>query len=74
MSAKRISDLPTFFQIFASSSSIARYLLRQQRAKNIVAPPPTKAAEFEVKNRRKSAEKAKTKHLLLLCLFYFKNN
>jgi len=39
-------------------------------AKNIVAPPLTKAAEFEVKNRRKSAEETKAKHLLLLLLFY----
>jgi len=27
--------------------------------KTIFAPPPTKTAEFEVKNRRKSAEEAK---------------
>jgi len=43
-------------------------------AKNIVTPLRTKAAEFEVKNRRKSAEEAKEKHLLLLLLFCFESN
>jgi len=47
----------------------------RQGAKNIIAPPPIKTVEFEVKNRRKlSAEKAKAKHLLLLLLFFFDSN
>jgi len=41
-------------------------------AKKIFAPPPTKIAEFEVKNRRRSAEEAKAEHLLCcyFCLFW----
>jgi len=39
------------------------------RGKNIFAPPPTKTAWFEVKNRRKSAEEAKACCLLLLFIF-----
>jgi len=34
------------------------------RARNILAPPSTKLTEFELKNRCKSAEEAKAKHLL----------
>jgi len=36
----------------------------RQGARNILAPTPTKTTEFEVKNRCKSAEEAKTKQLL----------
>jgi len=36
--------------------------------KNIFAPPPTKTAEFEVKNRRKGVEKAKAEHYAV-CYF-----
>jgi len=39
--------------------------------KTIFAPPPTKTAEFEVKNRRKSAEETKALHLLLVTSVYF---
>jgi len=66
MSAKKNFRYP---QILASSSSVARVPV--PRGKNIVVPPPTKAAEFEVKNRHKNAEEEK--HLLLL-LFCFKSN
>jgi len=34
------------------------------QSKNIFAPPTTKTAEFEVKNRRKSAEEAKAEPVL----------
>jgi len=40
-------------------------------SKTIFAPSPTKTAEFEVKNRRKSAEKAKALHLLFVISVYF---
>jgi len=33
-------------------------------ARNIFAPPVNKTTEFEVKNRRKSADEAKAEHLL----------
>jgi len=39
--------------------------------KTIFALPPTKTAEFEVKNRSKSAEEAKALHLLLVTSVYF---
>jgi len=39
--------------------------------KIIFAPPPTKTAEFEVNNRRKSAEEAKALHLLFVTSVYF---
>jgi len=43
--------------------------------KTIFAPPSTKTAKFEVKNRRKSAEEAKALHLLFfLFLFIFRSN
>jgi len=44
--------------------------------KTIFALPPTKTAEFEVKNRRKSAEEAKSLHLLFVTvlLFIFRSN
>jgi len=42
--------------------------------KNIFLLPPTKTAEFEVKNTRKTAEKAKSECLLLLLLLVFNNN
>jgi len=32
---------------------------------------PTKTAEFEAKNRRKSAKEAKAKHLLFVLLLFF---
>jgi len=34
--------------------------------KTTFAPPPTKTAEFEGQNRRKSAEEAKALHLLFV--------
>jgi len=37
----------------------------------IFAPLPTKTAEFEVKNRRKSAEEAKALHLQFVTSVYF---
>jgi len=40
-------------------------------AKNNIAPSPAKIAEFEVKNRCKSAEKAKAEHLLCCYFCYF---
>jgi len=42
--------------------------------KNILAPPPTKTAKFEVKNIRKSAKEAIVEYLLLLFLFFFDSN
>jgi len=39
--------------------------------KTIFATPPTKTAEFEVKNRRKIAEEAKALHLLFITSGYF---
>jgi len=39
--------------------------------KSIFLPPPTKISEFEVKNRRKSAEEAKALHLLFVSSIYF---
>jgi len=40
-------------------------------ARNILAPPVNKTAEFEVKSRCKSAEEAKAEHLLeLFCSFF----
>jgi len=39
--------------------------------KPIFAPPPTKTAEFEVKNKRKSAEEAKALHFLFVTAVYF---
>jgi len=39
--------------------------------KTIFAPPPTKTAKFEVKNRRKSAKEAKALHLLFVTSVYF---
>jgi len=39
-----------------------------------LVPLPTKTAEFEVKNRRKSAEKAKAEHLLLATSVIFQSN
>jgi len=45
------------------------------RDKTIFAPPLTKTAEFEVKNRRKSAEEAKALHLLFVTSVYiFRSN
>jgi len=41
------------------------------RNKTIFAPPRTKTAEFEVKNRCKSTEEAKAIHLLLVTSVYF---
>jgi len=73
MSAKRISDFLKFFQNFAPSSSVARVPCALGQ-KYCCIPAPTKAAEFEVKNRRKSAEEAIAKHLLLLLLFCFESN
>jgi len=35
----------------------------RQGARNILATPPTKTTESEVKNRCKSAEEAKVEHL-----------
>jgi len=40
-------------------------------ARNILAPPPTKTKEFEVKNRCKNAEETKAEHLLQLLLLFF---
>jgi len=39
--------------------------------KTVFAPPPTKTAEFEVKNRRKCVEEAKALHLLFVTSVYF---
>jgi len=41
---------------------------------NIFAPPPTKTAEFEVKNLRKNAEEAKAEHLLFITSVIFRSN
>jgi len=41
------------------ASSVAKQGYLRPGTKNIFAPQPTKTAEFEVKNRRKSAEKTK---------------
>jgi len=49
-------------------SSVARILYG---GKNFFALPPTKTAEFEMKNRRKSAEEAKALHLLSVTSVYF---
>jgi len=40
------------------------------RKKNIFAASPTRAAEFEVKNRCKSFDEEKVQHLLFLLLFF----
>jgi len=64
--------LPKIFQIFALTSSAARVPCARGQ-KLLLLPTLTKAAEFELKNRRKSAEEAKAKHLLLLLLFCFEN-
>jgi len=42
--------------------------------KNIFAPPPTKPVECEVNNRCKSAEEAKSEHLLFVTFVIFRNN
>jgi len=39
--------------------------------KTIFALPPIKTAEFEVKNKRKRAEKAKALHSLFVTFVYF---
>jgi len=39
-------------------------------AKNIFAPPPTKTAEFEMKNWCESTKEAKAEHLLFVLLFF----
>jgi len=45
--------------------------LQPPEAKYIFARPPSKTAEFEVKNRHESVEKTKPKHLLVLLLLFF---
>jgi len=50
-------------------SGIARVLTPGE--KTIFVLPPTKTAEFEVKNKRKSAEEAKALHLLCVTSVYF---
>jgi len=50
-------------------SGVARVL--KPGNKTIFAPPPTKTAVFEVKNRRKSAEEAKALHFLFVTSVYF---
>jgi len=65
--------LAQIFPNLAPSSGAARIPCAQ--GQNIFVPlyqqkmPPTKAAEFEVKNIRKSAEEAKADILLLLLLY-----
>jgi len=70
MSVKRISEFPKFFQIFAPSSSVARVTCAHG-AKNIVAPPTTKATDFEGKSMRKSAEEAKKKTFAVVTFVLF---
>jgi len=53
-------------------SGIAR--VPTPRNKTTFAPPPTKTAEFEVKNVRKSKEEAKALHLLFDTPVYFSEN
>jgi len=48
--------------VFYGSSDVAR--VPCALGQNIFVPPPIKTAEFEVKNRCKSAEEAKAEHLL----------
>jgi len=55
-----------------SISGIGSYRISCARGKSIFALLPTKTAEFEVKNRRKSAEEAKAERLLFCyyCIFF----
>jgi len=43
-------------------------------AKSIFAPPPTKTAEFKVKNRHEKPEKTKPKYLLCVTSVIFRSN
>jgi len=53
-------------------STVAKLWYPAPWRKMYFLPPPTKTAEFKVKNSRKTAEAAKAEPLLLLLLFFFK--
>jgi len=44
------------------------------REQKYFCAPPTKTAEFNVKNRHKSAKKTKPEHLCVLLLLFFGSN
>jgi len=50
-------------------SGIAR--VPTPKNKTVLAPPPSKTAEFKVRNRRKTAVEAKALHLLFVTSVYF---
>jgi len=62
-----------FWQVFDKCMRWCSEGTMHRRAKNIFAAPSTKTAEYEVKNRHKSAEEAKAEHLLFVNFCYLLN-